>query len=654
MLIKKIILHNFRQFIGTQEIEFSTDKNRNVTVLIGDNTAGKTTLVRAFEWILYCKNEFDDKNLLNKNVVENMQVGDVAEIFGTLIIEHLGTEYEISRKQRYTCIAPKVVKSMESVPSITYMQPDGQTKTPRSEFDSNIERILPRKLSSYFFFGGERVASISTREDIESSVKGLMGLDVLDNARTHLQAVTKKFQKSMDYSGNQDAQSLQRKLDEATLQKQKCIDDLSVVNDELDYYRGEKEKYAVLLKTTKETSKKQKRREALERTIAYKKDELARRKRELVSAFSKNAFAFFSMPMLKKAMEQLMEASEDTESVPNMDAVAIEYLLHRGTCLCGTCLSPGSLAEKMLLAEKKKLPPESIGTSVRKYKERAKGYINSSEDYFEEIKRRYMDIRSCKRELEDCEDELSELSESLKGVSDVSDYNINYNKAVQKIAELEQKVRKLNEDIGAWGRHIQDLNTKLAAYNQVNEKNSRISNYIGYTTAVFEWIDTAYCEREGSVRKKLEEKVNANFSEMYHGSRTVTIDEKYRVKYVDVTTEESDGLKAVKSFAFVSGLVDLAKEILTSEDGNAIDMGPQYYPLVMDAPFSNLDETHIQNISRILTSSAEQVIIAVMKKDWEPAAQIMEPIVGKAYTIAKDCDVEGKEIDTMSHITVRS
>ena len=98
----------------------------------------------------------------------------------------------------------------------------------------------------------------------------------------------------------------------------------------------------------------------------------------------------------------------------------------------------------------------------------------------------------------------------------------------------------------------------------------------------------------------------------------------------------------------------MAKEILSSEDGNGIDMGPQYYPLVMDAPFSNLDETHIQNISRILTSSAEQVIIAVMKKDWEPAAQIMEPIVGKAYTIAKDCDVEGKEIDTMSHITVRS
>ena len=69
MLIKKLILHNFRQYIGTQEIEFSTDSERNVTVLIGVNTSGKTTLVRAFEWILYNKNEFDDKVLLNRNLL---------------------------------------------------------------------------------------------------------------------------------------------------------------------------------------------------------------------------------------------------------------------------------------------------------------------------------------------------------------------------------------------------------------------------------------------------------------------------------------------------------------------------------------------------------------------------------------------------------
>lgn len=91
----------------------------------------------------------------------------------------------------------------------------------------------------------------------------------------------------------------------------------------------------------------------------------------------------------------------------------------------------------------------------------------------------------------------------------------------------------------------------------------------------------------------------------------------------------------------------------TTETSKEANTSPQFYPLVMDAPFSNVDEIHIKNISKILSGSAEQVIIAVMKKDWEPAAGIMSPLVGKAYQIEKDRDVDGKEIDTMTHIKER-
>lgn len=92
MLIKKLRLKNFRQYIGEQVIEFSTEREKNVTVLIGVNTSGKTTLIRAFEWILYNKNEFDDKNLLNKNVADGMQMGETQAVRGTLVIEHEGKE----------------------------------------------------------------------------------------------------------------------------------------------------------------------------------------------------------------------------------------------------------------------------------------------------------------------------------------------------------------------------------------------------------------------------------------------------------------------------------------------------------------------------------------------------------------------------------
>ncbi len=55
MIINKLEMFNFRQYIGHQEVEFSTDPEKNVTVLIGVNTSGKTTIVRAFEWCLYGK-----------------------------------------------------------------------------------------------------------------------------------------------------------------------------------------------------------------------------------------------------------------------------------------------------------------------------------------------------------------------------------------------------------------------------------------------------------------------------------------------------------------------------------------------------------------------------------------------------------------------
>lgn len=650
MLIKKLILSNFRQYIGAQEIEFSTDSERNVTVLIGVNTSGKTTLVRAFEWILYNKNEFDDKNLLNKNVADSMQVGETQAVYGTLVLEHNGKEYEITRKQVYTCTGSSIRPSVSSA-TIMYLQPDGQTKTQiGSDFDSNIERILPRALSSYFFFGGERVGAISSREDIESSVKGLMGLDVLYNAMAHLRTVINKLKKSMDFSGDQNAKNIQQKLDGAIQKRQECEAELSTVSEQLEYYQGEKEKYAALLRANEETAAAQHRREQLDSVIQGLTERIEKDKKELVSVFSRNSFAFFSLPLLKNVVTMLNNASEETESVPEMTAASIDYILKRKVCICGTGISEGSAAERNLLAEKAKQPPESIGSLVRRYREQAMDYISSSDNYYSSIESKFTALRSDQRELGFRIDERTALDASLKDAKDVSALEKQYQDSEKRVKEFERQKSSLLESIGSCKKDITNYEKALESYGKANQKNAKISLNIDYAQAVFDWVSDAYKSRESSVRSKLEEKVNSNFGLMYHGSRTITIDEKYRVKYIDVTTEESDGLKAVKSFAFVSGLVDLAKEALSSEKSKEADIGPQYYPLVMDAPFSNVDETHIRNISKILPASAEQVIIAVMQKDWEPAAEIMSSVVGKSYKIEKDRDADGNEIDTMTHI----
>lgn len=655
MLIKKLELENFRQYIGSQTIEFSTDREKNVTVLIGVNTSGKTTLVRAFEWVLYGTNEFDDKNLLNKNVAENMQVGETKAVKGALTIEHdSGTgepiTYVIERKQIYTCTGTSV-RANVSEAKISYFQPDGQTKTIlNTDFNTNIERILPRRLANYFFFGGERVGNIATKSDIEESVQGLMGLDVLKNAMSHLRTVINKLKKSLDFSGDSRAIETQNKLNGALAREQECKNELNTVTEQLEYYQTEKEKYAALLRANEETAAAQKRREQLDTIIKSLEDRIARDKKDLVSAFSRNSFAFFSLPILKKTVEMLNNSEDETESVPEMTAASIDYILKRGVCICGTCISEGSAAEKHLLCEKAKQPPESIGSLVRRYREQAMDYISSSDNYYEAIESRIATLRADQRELGLRIDERASLDESLKGAKDVSTLEQQYQTAERRVKEFDKRKAALLETIGSCKRDISNYEKALETLTKANQKNARISLNIDYAQAVFDWVSEAYYSRESIVRGRLEEKVNANFGMMYHGSRTVTIDDKYRVKYIDVTTEESDGLKAVKSFAFVSGLVDLAKEALNSDTSKEANTTPQYYPLVMDAPFSNVDEIHIKNISAILSRSAEQVIIAVMQKDWEPAAEIMAPLVGRSYRIEKDHDADGKEIDTMTHI----
>lgn len=665
MLIKKIILNNFRQYIGEQEIEFSTDKVKNVTVLVGINTSGKTTFIRAFEWILYGVNGFGEgenktreerekeKILLNSNVADNLSFGESAEVTGTLVIEHGGKQYEIVRTEKYTSTGNELRFSGKSA-SIYYLQPDGQTKTKiESDFEDNIERILPKALSSYFFFGGERLGSIASQNDIEASVKGLMGLDILFNARDHLKKVISIFKKNIDLGGNQDAKRLQDLIDGKNSELDELKKSFDEASDQLSYYQSNKEKYAAMLRGNEETKEKQKRREQLVTIIKDLHTKIDEDKKDLVNAFSRNSFAFFSLPLLKNAIEMLNEASDQTESVPEMTADSIDYILKRGMCICGTCISPGSAAEKNLLTERKKQPPESIGSVVRNYREQAATIINSNDEYYNRIEKALKNLRGDQRDLGFREDEKNKLDEVLRGAKDTSSLEEDYQNSLKRVREFQEKKDRLSERIGSAKNDIQNYEAALDKQVAASKENARVQAKIDYTQAVYDWVDKAYKERESTVRTKLEEKVNNNFARIYHGHRTISIDEKYRVKYIDVTTEESEGLKAVKSFAFISGLVDLAKEALTSDTSKEADIGPQYFPLVMDAPFSNVDELHIANISKVIPESAEQVIIAVMQKDWEPASKIMNPYVGKSYYIEKAKKPDGKDDDTITKIKRR-
>ena len=138
----------------------------------------------------------------------------------------------------------------------------------------------------------------------------------------------------------------------------------------------------------------------------------------------------------------------------------------------------------------------------------------------------------------------------------------------------------------------------------------------------------------------LQERVDSIFEKMYHGERKLVIAPNY--KYFLMTpgikeefqdkADKSMGLETVTSFAFISGILALAREKVLDEE---FGMESEPYPLVMDAPFSNADEEHVEKISDILPRIAEQVIMFIMHKDWEHAEGVLSSKLDKKYELDK-------------------
>ena len=144
MLIKSLRMENFRQFKGTTMVEFSTDPMRNVTIILGDNTFGKTTLLQAFNWCFYGTVVFPHNPdfLLNLEKANDMINGDTREVEVEITVIHDGAEYVITRTQKYTMNNGKVKGEAAPQAKVSYKQPDGQMESVKASQVTRLWSII--------------------------------------------------------------------------------------------------------------------------------------------------------------------------------------------------------------------------------------------------------------------------------------------------------------------------------------------------------------------------------------------------------------------------------------------------------------------------------------------------------------------------------
>ena len=578
--------------------------------------------------------------------------GDERTVKVEILLLHNDTEYKIIRNQIYICNNDNIKGLMPQV-AVYYKKSDGQSKQIAAlEVKNIINKILPEDLASYFFFDTERMKNISTKSDVAKAVKDILGLSSMSNAIDHLgdqsqkTSVIGKFYSEIDSVGNAKAEDAKNRIKQAEDKQKAIAKQLETCNSEIKLYEDRKEQLSNFLRQNQSTANLQKEKEKYERLIKIENKNMEESIEKYFKEFSYGSLSFFAQPLIKKALDFIKEVKIDDKGVKDLTKTTIMELLNRGKCICGCELHEGNEAYKHLMNELSYVPPESIGNTVRHYREKLESFSKPADRIYERLTDLFKNINDSRIRIYSWDDNLRDISERIKGRENMRKYEEELEEVKKRLYNQNVKKERL---LGEEGFQKSEIERYRKIYDKLvitSSKNKQIMIWINYAEKIKKWLLENYKIKEETIRSDLENEVNKIFERMYHGNRRVSIDSKYRVTLLtsisddkEIISGESEGLNRVKNFAFIAGLVSIAKKKITLKDQNAdFNLASEPYPLVMDAPFSNADEKHIANISKELPEVAEQVIMFVMKKDWNYAEPVMSYRVGKQYQLKKETE----------------
>lgn len=660
MLLQSIKLENFRQF-RNESIDFADGNNgKNVTIIIGENGTGKTTFAQAFFWCLYGETEFSDKNMLNKVVASELRPGQEAKVQVVLKLKHGDVDYTLIREQVYRKDTSNRIKPDNTVFDIAKKDASGNTTyIKKSACESEVKGILPKELSRYFFFDGERIEKMSKdisngkkATDFADAVKGLLGLNGMYSAIQHF---TPRVRTSVisSYEASYNSQS-NAKIKEYTEIINRCNTEIEQIDariEELDseietatIRKGEKVKE---LKQYEEGEKLQEEKEKLQRKITAAEKSKANVYKLISKDFNGNMSSFFSVSLIQRALELLSEKDFAGKDIPYMHAKTIEYLLRQKVCLCGTHLDEGTIPYEKVKELIEFLPPQSISTTIGDFKKESKRRAVDKKDLYGQLADHMAVISQQDDDLTELRDDLAIVEGKLSG-GDVR------NKVRAINHEIQLCDQTIAKDRSERDRKIADrarketerdrADTERRNLTLLDETNKKIEIYKIYAERIYKELLVEYSTSEEKIRTRLQTTINDIFKQIYNGGLYLEIDDKYHISvYVtdyegDVETSTAQSISVI--FAFITGIIKMARDNRNSTDEDTKLLSSEPYPLVMDAPLSAFDKRRIKTVCEALPETAEQVIIFIKDTDGELAEDYMGDKIGSRHHFEKKNEFE--------------
>lgn len=488
--------------------------------------------------------------------------------------------------------------------------------------------------------------------DFAEAVKGLLGLNAMYSAIQHFNpksrlGVIGSYESSYDSHSNSKIQEYTQTIERCKSEIAKIDARLEELESQIEQASARKTEKTEEIKQYAEGEELQRQKERLIQKIARAKDSKANVVKAICKDFNSNMSSFFSVALMSRALELLSDRDFTGKDIPYMHAKTIEYLLNQKVCICGTHLDEGSVPYTKVKALIDFLPPQSISNMISDFKKEAKRRANAQQDLFSHISDNLAVISQQDEEVTDLQDELHTIEGKLSG-GDVRSKVRAINSEIQLCDKVIRESGAEKDRIllrkGGYESEAERADTERRNLTLLDDKNKKIEIYKAYAERIYQELLEVYATSEAEIRSKLETTINEIFKQIYEGGLYLTIDEKYHISVYandydgDVETSTAQSISVI--FAFITGIIKMARDNRNASDDDAKLLSSEPYPLVMDAPLSAFDKRRIKTVCEALPNTAEQVIIFIKDTDGELAEEYMGDKIGCRHYFDKKNEFE--------------
>lgn len=656
MILEKLVLENFRQFKGKQEIVFSNVQGRNVTLVHAENGFGKTALLNALLWGFYGHDGLTDdlaykERIIHEGVAARSRDPENTSASVRILFKHEGKKYTLTRS---LSLLQQNLDSRRTDLELEVLQ-DGETFLERLP-QQRLQAIMPDGISPFLFFNGERIDHLAMEENaakVTDAIQQMLGLKLLKAAIDDLShhSVRGKLRAELRDCTSEEKAAL---LDEQADVDQKIAegtDKKKVRQDNLVAIDAELEKVNAKLEANRAAAELQARRNVLEKQKSKLEEQLQAVTKRLGQLISNDAYTLFADDLVKRGREIVNRLRSEGKIPARVLNTFLQELLERGQCICSRDLAKGSpefkAVEQLLTIAGDQHFNNAVGALDNAIGV-IEGAMQRTREGVHEASRDRLKIREditvMDEEIEDIHQKLGSRDDEEVAKLETArrDWLLKRDECIGEIGKLEGKLNELNSRREELRQEIQRIADNEADARRAQRRLDAVEESVNLLQEVLK------LEIE-DLRPVLNKEIDDHFKKIIDRGYWAELNEDFKLtikKSVALEAMEggqrspletdvalSTGQRQITSLVFIASLVSLARrraEIPTILRG----LSGSEYPMVMDSPFGQLSHQFREGVARWIPNLSPQVVIFASSTQYEgPVAEVLKQSrrVGKRY-----------------------